>query len=77
MASVQREVYSLQKLRSALREKTVERFYVFYGDESFLLHHYLGQLKKLLVDELTESFNFHRFTKETFDIRMVADAVDN
>ena len=77
MASVQREVYSLQKLRSALREKTVERFYVFYGDESFLLHHYLGQLKKLLVDELTESFNFHRFTKETFDIRMVADAAES
>ena len=32
---------------------------------------------KQLLDPLTESVNFHRFTNETFDIRDFADAVEN
>ena len=43
----------------------------------FLLHHDLDQLRKVIVDELTESFNFHKLTSETFDIRDFADAVEN
>lgn len=34
-------------------------------------------MKKLLTDELTESFNYHRFTQETFDLQSFADAVEN
>jgi len=37
----------------------------------------LGQLRKCIVDELTESFNFHKLTTETFDIRALADCVEN
>lgn len=42
-----------------------------------MLNHYLGQLKKNLVDELTESFNYHKLTKENFDLRTLADAVES
>ena len=52
-------------------------FYVFHGEERFLLNYYLEQLKKILVDELTESFNYHRLTNETFDLQAFADAVEN
>ena len=38
---------------------------------------YLNQMKKQILDPLTESFNYHRFTSETFDIRDFADAVEN
>ena len=41
------------------------------------MHHYLGQLRKLLLDELTESFNFHRLNGETFDVQSFADSVEN
>jgi len=68
---------ALQDLKTALRAKTAERLYVFYGEEQFLLRHYLGQLHKLLLEELTESFNYHRFTGENFDIQSFADAVEN
>ena len=68
---------SLQVLKSDLREKTPRRLYVFFGEEQFLLNHYLGMLKKLLVDPLTESFNFHRFTSENFDMQSFADSVEN
>lgn len=68
---------AFQDLKAAIKAKALERLYVFYGEETFLLHHYLGQVKKLLVDELTESFNYHRLNDETFDIQTFADAVEN
>ena len=66
MAKEQAQVSGLQQLKMALREKQTARLYIFHGEEMFLLHHYLGQLKKQLVDELTESFNYHKLTKENF-----------
>ncbi len=68
---------SMQLLKTSLREKQLERLYIFHGEEIFLLHYYLAQLRKILVDELTESFNFHKFTSENFDVRSFADAVEN
>ncbi len=68
---------SLQELKNAIRNKQLERLYFFHGEETFLLHHYLQQLKKLLTDELTESFNYHRLNNETFSLQALADAVEN
>lgn len=67
----------LQLLKTHIREKKPERLYVFFGEETFLLEHYLGQLKKLLLDPLTESFNYHRFNTETFDLTAFSEAVEN
>ena len=63
MAKKVEKTDEVQNLRTAIREKNTANFYIFYGEETFLLHHYLGQLKKLLVDPLTESFNFNKLTK--------------
>lgn len=68
---------ALQKLKTDLRAKKVERLYFFYGEEVFLLQHYLQQTKKLLIDELTESFNYHRLNQENFTVQLFADAVEN
>ena len=67
----------LQELKLALRDKNPGRLYFFYGEEVFLLHHYLDQLKRKTVDELTESFNYHKLNSETFDMQSFADAVEN
>ncbi len=68
---------ALQVLKAEIREKRPRRLYFFYGEETFLLHYYLEQLKKLLLDELTEAFNFHALTAETFDVQSFADSVEN
>ncbi|MBQ8622511.1 MAG: DNA polymerase III subunit delta [Oscillospiraceae bacterium] len=68
---------ALQELKNALKNKELGRLYFFHGEETFLLNHYLAQMKKQLLDPLTESFNFHRLNNETFDIRDFADAVEN
>ena len=77
MAKQHEQPNNLQLLKQAIREKRTERIYVFHGEETFLLQHYLGQLRKLLIDELTESFNYHKLTAETFDVRTFADCVEN
>ena len=68
---------SLHEFKQALKEKNTANFYIFHGEETFLLHYYLEKLKKQLVDELTESFNYHKLTKETFDLHTLADAVES
>ena len=77
MAKKQPSGSALQLLKTQLKNKDLGRLYVFHGEETFLLHHYLGQMKKQLLDPLTESFNYHRLNSETFQIRSFADAVDN
>ena len=77
MAKKQEQPDSLQSLNQVIRSKDPGRLYFFYGEEVFLLQHYLEQLRKVIVDELTESFNYHKLTNETFDIREFADCVEN
>lgn len=77
MAKKYEQPEGLQELKQAIRNKNPGRLYFFFGDETFLLNHYLGQLKKTIVEELTESFNFHKLTGETFAVRSFADSVEN
>ena len=77
MAKKELDTGALQELKGAIRAQTPGNLYFFHGEETFLLHHYLEQLKKILLDELTESFNYHRLNSENFDIRDFADAVEN
>ncbi len=77
MAKEQHNAQGLQKLKADMKGKIYDRLYIFHGEETFLQQYYLERLKKALVDELTESFNFHKFTQETFDIREVDDAINN
>ena len=64
------------RLKSAIKERRLERLYFFHGEEVFLLRHYLQQMSKKTIDELTWDFNFHRFTQETFSVQDFSDAVE-
>jgi len=77
MAKKTAQPNNLQQLKSDIRNKAPKRLYFFHGEEVFMLQHYLEQLKKILIDDLTESFNYHKLTSETFDIQSLADAVEN
>lgn len=77
MAKKEQDTSALQTFKASIRAKKPKNLYFFHGEEAFLMHHYLEQLRKILLDELTESFNFHRFNSENFDIQTFADAVEN
>ena len=68
---------AFQSLKAAVRNKNMDRLYFFYGEESFLMSYYLETIRKLLLDPLTESFNYHRFTSENFDLTAFLEAVEN
>lgn len=67
----------LQRLKAALKEKNTEKLYFFHGEETFLMRYYLDKLKKQRIDELTESFNYHRFNNENFALQEFVDAVES
>ena len=77
MAKKQPHQDNLQMLKNALRSKKMDRLYIFHGEEVFLMHYYFDKIKGLLLDDLTESFNFHKLNQETFDIQSFADSVEN
>ena len=77
MAKKQTSGNQLQELKAHIKTKEPGRLYFFHGEETFLLNHYLTQLRKVLLDPLTESFNYHRWTNETFDIQGFSDSVES
>ena len=50
MAKKPAQTNALSELKTALKNKDLGRLYFFHGEETFLLHHYLGQMKKQLLD---------------------------
>ncbi len=68
---------AFQELKASIKSRGPGRLYLFHGEETFLLRYYLEQLKKILVEELTESFNFTRLNNETFDLQTFVDAVES
>ncbi len=77
MAKREEQPNMLPALKEDIRQNNPGRLYFFFGEETFLLHHYMKQLQKIIVDPLTESFNSHKLTAETFDMRTFADCVEN
>ena len=67
---------NLQILKTSIKNKRMDRLYVFHGEEVFLLQYYFDKIKKLLTDDLTESFNFHRMNQENFDLQSFVDSVE-
>ncbi len=65
-----------ETLKSDLRAGTLGSCYVLYGEEGYLRDYYLARMKKKLLEGPAESFNYHRFTRETLDWDQVAAAVD-
>ena len=67
----------LQALKQAIQEGSPKPCYIFWGEETYLLQHYLELLRKKLIDPVTEEFNYHRFSSETFSMDALTDSVDN
>ena len=76
MVKMKPEQDSLQLLKEDLKNKNFRRLYIFHGEEVFLLNYYFERMKKNLVEELTESFNFHRFNNENFELQGFVDSVE-
>lgn len=66
----------LPDLKSDIKNRCIGRLYIFHGEEKFLQNHYYGQIKKQLLDDLTESFNYHKYNSENFAVQGFVDSVE-
>ncbi|MBR6824946.1 MAG: DNA polymerase III subunit delta [Oscillospiraceae bacterium] len=78
MAKKQEETLSpgAKQLKEDLKQKNPGRFYVIYGEEDYLCRYYFTQLRKLLLDDLTGDFNFHKLTVENFSVELLNDSLE-
>ncbi|MBQ9392834.1 MAG: DNA polymerase III subunit delta [Oscillospiraceae bacterium] len=67
---------ALERLRGALRSGQVARLYIFHGEEAYLRRFYLDELKKALVPEGFEEFNYHRMEGKGLAVQALSDAVE-
>lgn len=67
---------NLDRLKSDIKLNTPARFYVFYGEEAYLRNYYLDALKKIVVEEYAEAFNYHRFNAATVSPQAVLDSIE-
>ncbi len=64
------------RLKAAIKNRELGRLYFFHGEEVFLLNHYLNEMKKKTMEELTWDFNYHQFNGENFSVQAFADSVE-
>lgn len=68
---------SLDEFKKDLKTGQYRRAYILWGEETYLLQHYLSELHKKLIDPMGEDFNFHRFSSETFSVDALWESVEN
>jgi len=65
-----------QKLKADLAAGTIGNAYIFYGEESYLREYYLGQLRKKLIPEGFETFNYHALEGRDMTAEFLAETAE-
>ncbi len=66
---------SLDKIKEQLKSKNLSRAYLFHGNEPFLIDYYVGDIKKLILENDNQSLNLSSFENK-INIDDVIDACD-
>ena len=66
----------MQKLKADLSAGTIGGAYIFYGEESYLREYYLGELRKKLVPQGFETFNYHALEGKDLTAQALTEAAE-
>ena len=75
MAKRKGENGTYQQLKNDLRNGKPGRIYAFWGEERYLLEHYLGELRRL-VPAGTEEFNHRRLDGRILSVNDLQESID-
>ena len=64
------------RLSASIKSGQYSSFYIFHGDERYLLENSLGELRHCLVPDGMNSFNYKRFEGKDMQIGELEDAID-
>ena len=63
-------------VRRDLKEGTLQKVYIFYGEEQYLLRTYLNQVRKAVVPQGFEEFNYHRLAGKGLSPLVLQETVE-
>lgn len=66
----------LEEFKQTLKSKDFSSLYIFYGEEVYLLEHYLSELQKKVVGDMMPEFNLTVINKEP-EFNELADVVES
>lgn len=67
---------AFQKLKADLSGGDLGCAYIFYGEESYLREYYLGELRKKLIPEGFEEFNFHALEGKDLTVQSLVEMAE-
>ena len=76
MAQKKTDTAQYDALRADLAAGTLGNFYIFHGQERYLLEHFLQQLRKSLIPEGMADFNYRRYEGKDVNASVLQQAVD-
>ena len=76
MAKKKSDSAAFQQLKKDVADGNVRGAYIFYGEERYLLEYYLGAVKKKLMAEGLEEFNYKTFDGRSLSLPVLREALD-
>ena len=67
---------AFQKLKADLAASTLGCAYIFYGEESYLREYYLGEVRKKLIPDGFEEFNYHALEGKDVTVQALAEMAE-
>lgn len=67
---------AFQKLKNDLSAGTLGCAYIFYGEESYLREFYLGEVRKKLIPDGFEEFNFHTLDGKDLSVQALVEMAE-
>ena len=67
---------AFQKLKADLSAGTLGCAYIFYGEESYLREYYLGEVRKKLIPDGFEEFNFHALEGKDLTVQSLVEMAE-
>lgn len=68
---------SYEKLKSDVKNKSIQNLYIFHGVEDYMKNFYLKKIEDSLLDENFKSFNLEKFDDLSFNIDEFYNAVES
>lgn len=66
----------MDAFRKSLKADVPERCYILYGQERYLREHYTKELRKAVLGQEDDPFNFRQYEGKELDLTELAEAVD-
>ncbi|MFI3249652.1 MAG: DNA polymerase III subunit delta [Eubacteriales bacterium] len=70
------DLSGFKTLKNDIKENKIQSLYLFHGEEGYLKRFYLSAVKKALIQQGFEDFNYHVIDTKDFSVQGLQDEID-